>query len=196
MSVDGPQRGWFVSATATDRLRPAIAGAKQGDTAALHYLYVRFAGDVFGVVRSIVRDAHDAEDITQSVFAKLMIAIQRYEERATPFSAWLLRVAKNAALDHVRARRQIPVEEVRVTSERDEQLGAERSRSLETALGQLPDGQREVVVMRHLGGFSPPEIAESLGKSESAVHGLHNRGRKALRDALVELEAGPVTLSA
>jgi RNA polymerase sigma-70 factor, ECF subfamily len=180
----------------TDRLRPAIARAKQGDTAALHYLYVRFAGDVIAVVRPIVRDAHDAEDIMQSVFAKLIIAIQRYEERSTPFSAWLLRVARNAALDHVRARRQIPVEEVHVVDDRDEALGAERSRSLETALGQLPDGQREVVVLRHLAGFTPPEIAVTLGKSESAVHGLHHRGRKALRDALVELDAGPVTLSA
>jgi DNA-directed RNA polymerase specialized sigma24 family protein len=85
-------------------LAKAIAGAKEGDVSALHFLYVRYVDDVQGHVESIVRDRHAAEDITQEVFAKLTTAIARYEQREAPFPAWLLRVAGNAALDHPRSR--------------------------------------------------------------------------------------------
>jgi hypothetical protein len=61
-------------------------------------LYVRYADDVQDYVESIVRDRHEAEDITQNVFAKLITAIAGYE-RQGPFAAWLLRVARDAALE-------------------------------------------------------------------------------------------------
>jgi RNA polymerase sigma-70 factor (ECF subfamily) len=174
-------------------LGSAIARAKQGDTNALHFLYVRYADDVYGFVNSIVRDHHEAEDITQNLFAKLMRIIGKYEQREVPFSAWILRVARNAALDHMRARRQIPFEEVRTTDEGHEQVGFERFQSLRTALDRLPRDQREVLILRHIAGLTPPEIADVLGKTESSIHGLHHRGRGALQAALRELEAAPVT---
>jgi RNA polymerase sigma-70 factor, ECF subfamily len=90
----------------------AVARAKAGDMSALHFLYVRFADDVFRYVRGIVHDSAEAEDVTQNVFAKLMTAIQKYEPRQAPFAAWIMRVARNAALDHLRARRQILFAEV------------------------------------------------------------------------------------
>jgi RNA polymerase sigma-70 factor (ECF subfamily) len=163
---------------------------------ALHFLYVRFADDVCGYVQSIVRDSHEAEDITQNVFAKLTTAIQRYEPRDVPFAAWILRVSRNLALDHLRARRQIPFEEVRTDDEGHDQLGFDRSQSLRDALRRLPDEQREVLVLRHLVGLSPGEIAERLGKTEGSIHGLHHRGRGALQAALREMEAAPVIAAA
>ena len=172
-------------------LESAIVRAKQGDTDALHYLYVRYADDVYGFVNSIVRDSHAAEDITQNVFGKLMSGIRRYERREVPFSAWIIRVARNAALDHMRARRQIPVEEVRLDDEGHEQIGYERSQCLRAALMRLPLDQREVLVLRHLAGLTPGEIAKRLGKTEASVHGLHHRGRGTLQTALRELEATP-----
>jgi RNA polymerase sigma-70 factor, ECF subfamily len=175
-----------------DLLARAIAGAKQGDMSALHFLYVRFADDVCGYVRSIVRDSHDAEDITQNVFAKLMTAIHKYEPRDVPFAAWILRVARNVALDHLRARRQIPCEEVRTDDDGHEQIGFERSQCLREALWRLPQEQREVLVLRHLAGLSPGEIARRLGKTEGSIHGLHHRGRSALKAALCEMDAAPV----
>ena len=172
--------------------RRAIAAAKRGEWDAIHYLYVRYGDDVFAYVRSIVRNHHDAEDITQGVFAKLMTAIQRYEERgAIPFAGWIMRVARNATLDHLRARRQIPVEEVRTTDPCDEGREFEQRQCLKEALAALPREQREVLVLRHVLGLSPPEIAEQLEKTESSVHGLHHRGRATLRAALIELETGP-----
>ena len=50
-----------------------------------------------------------------------------------------------------------------------------------------------MLVLRHVTGLSPEEIATRLGKSESSVHGLHHRGRAALKASLIEQEAGPVT---
>jgi RNA polymerase sigma-70 factor, ECF subfamily len=174
----------------------AVARAKQGDTSALHFLYVRFADDVCAYARSIVRDPHAAEDITQVVFTKLMKAIQKYERRDVPFAAWIIRVARNAALDHIRASRQIPLAEVRTSDEGSDRVGFERALSLREALERLPAEQREVLVLRHVAGLSPGEIADRLGKSEASVHGLHHRGRGALRAALRELEAAPVTAPA
>jgi RNA polymerase sigma-70 factor (ECF subfamily) len=170
----------------------AVSAAKQGDMDALHFLYVRYADDVLGYVRSFVRDHHEAEDITQNVFAKLMTAIRKYEERDVPFAAWILRVARNAALDHTRGRRAIPVDEVRTTDHGLDLTDFERNRSLRDALATLPDEQREVLILRHIAGLSPTEIGTAIGKSESSIHGLHHRGRRALRASLVELGAVPV----
>ena len=171
----------------------AIARVKEGDVSALHFLYVRYADDVCGFVQSIVRDSYEAEDITQNVFAKLPKAIHKYEQREVPFTAWILRVARNAALDHVRARRMVPCEEVRTSDDGHDQVASERFQCLREALDRLPDEQREVLVLRHIAGLSPCEIAELLDKSEGSIHGLHHRGRAALQSALRELGAAPVT---
>jgi RNA polymerase sigma-70 factor (ECF subfamily) len=176
----------------SELVRRAVVALKRGDRSALHFLYVRYADDVRGYVRRLVRDEHEAEDITHSVFAKLITAIQRYEPRDVPFGAWILRVSRNAALDHLRARRQIPVEEVRTSDEGYEQVGFDRSQSLREAFCRLPEDQREVLVLRHIAGLSPGEIAVRIGKTESSVHGLHHRGRSVLQAALRELDAAPV----
>jgi RNA polymerase sigma-70 factor, ECF subfamily len=180
------------SRTNPELVSDAVTRAKAGDMGAIHFLYVRFADDVCGYVNSIVHDAHEAEDITQNVFAKLMKAIHKYEPREVPFAAWILRVARNAALDNLRSRRQIPFEEVRTDDDGHEQVGFERSQCLRDALWRLPHEQREVLVLRHLAGLSPSEIATRLGKSEGSIHGLHHRGRGALRMALNEMGAAPV----
>lgn len=170
----------------------AVERAKAGDTEGLHYLYVRYADDVLRYVTSVVRDHHEAEDIMQNIFAKLMTAIQKYEQRKVPFDAWILRVARNAALDHLRAKRAIPTEEVRVTDTGRAQTSIDRGYALRVALEALPEDQREVLVLRHVVGLSPVEIAGTLDKTESSVHGLHHRGRRSLRENLAQLDAAPV----
>ncbi len=179
-----------------DLERWAIRAAKAGDWDALHYLYSRYADDMLKFVQSIVRNRHDAEAITQEVFAKLMRSIQKYEEREVPFAAWILRVARNAALNHVRSRRQIPVEEVRISENGHEETSFEYLHELKTALADLPESQRQVLFLRYVGGLSPKEIAERLGKTEASVHGLNHRGSAALRIWLRERGGAPVTISA
>lgn len=189
--ADQGQRGTDASGDST-LVQRAVAQAQVGDREGLHFLYVRFAPDVQRYVASFVHDHHEAEDITQNVFAKLLTSIGKYEQREVPFAAWILRVARNAALDHVRARRAIPTEEVRVSDSDHAQTSIDRGRDLREALEQLPEDQREVLVLRHIAGLSPTEIATTLGKTESSIHGLHHRGRRSLRQNLVALGANPV----
>jgi RNA polymerase sigma-70 factor (ECF subfamily) len=66
---------------------------------------------------------------------------------------------------------------------------------LQEALRSLPADQREVLILRHVIGMSPGEIARSLGKSEASVHGLHHRGRGVLKRTLLQCQAGPATAS-
>ncbi|HXN38124.1 MAG TPA: sigma-70 family RNA polymerase sigma factor [Solirubrobacteraceae bacterium] len=101
----------------TQLVSQAVRRAKEGDHEAVGFLYARYADNVFGYVRSILHDSHDAEDVTQQVFAKLTHVIGKYEERDGPFFAWVMRVARNLAVDHPRHQRMIPVEEVRTTTE-------------------------------------------------------------------------------
>ena len=173
----------------------AVTCAKAGDREAWRYLYIRYAEHIYSYVATIVRDPYEAEDVTQHVFAKLMTTLPKYEERRTPFAAWMLRVARNVAVDHLRQLRAIPCEEVRGDDAADRRAedDCQRNIALRHGLASLPDDQREVVVLRHLVGLSPSEIADRLGKTESSVHGLHNRGRGALRSVLVEMDSGPAT---
>lgn len=173
-------------------VQKAVAHAKAGDPEGLHFLYLRYSPDVLRYVNSVVHDRHEAEDITQNVFAKLITTIGKYEQRDVPFTAWILRVARNAALDHVRARRAIPSDDVRVADTGQAEISLDRSQALRQALAELPEDQREVLVLRHVVGLSPVEIAETLEKTESSVHGLHHRGRRTLKASLAELGAAPV----
>jgi RNA polymerase sigma-70 factor, ECF subfamily len=177
-------------------LLKAISRAREGDRDALTFLYARYADNLYGYVRSIVRDEHAAEDITQDLFAKLPSALARYEPRSVPFAAWILRVARNLALDHMRALRAVPCAEVRAVEPVADDFSFELSRALQDALDALPRDQRQVLILRHVMGMTPGEIARSIGKSEASVHGLHHRGRRALQRELSELGARPATLGA
>jgi RNA polymerase sigma-70 factor (ECF subfamily) len=199
--LPGLEDGRFQRKTSLDQdrrpgeLDTAIERAREGDQEAIRYLYVRFAGNVYGYVRSILRDDHDAEDVTQQVFARVLRALPAYQSRGVPFSAWLLKIAQNAAIDHVRRR-------VTLVSETDrmEQVGEDRGRELVSALlealEELPPPQRQVVVLRHFAGLAPSEIAQALDCSEASIHGLHHRGRRALKVALSQAGVGPTTTAA
>ncbi|MEA2386256.1 MAG: hypothetical protein QOJ22_430 [Thermoleophilaceae bacterium] len=174
----------------------AVRRAKMGDQDAIRFLYLRYADNVYGYVCSIVRDEHEAEDVTQGIFAKLLTALERYEPRSVPFSAWILRIAHNASIDHMRSRRAVPCEEVRSVDDEDFDVSRERARDLHMALDKLPPEQKDVIVMRFVLGLSPREIAERIGRSEDAVHGLQHRGRTTLRRELTALQSAPTAMRA
>lgn len=188
--------------TLDDERRPgevarAVARAKQGDRAAMRYLYLRYSENVYGYARSIVHNDYDAEDVVQQVFTRVLTAIESYEQRSVPFSAWLLRITHNMAIDHMRRRRPtLEDTEATLADDRPQLDGTDLLGVLRDALAELPDMQREIVVLRHLGGLTPVEIAERLGRSEDSVHGLHHRGRRALQAALTTAGAAPCTMAA
>jgi RNA polymerase sigma-70 factor (ECF subfamily) len=185
------------SSQAARASRLAVARAKQGDREALRHLYVRYADNVYSYVMSIVRNHHEAEDVTQQVFAKLADSLRHYEDRGAPFLSWLVRLARNAAIDQLRSRRAVPVAEpIERLAPTEEGSARERRETLRSALERLPEDQREIIVLRHLGGLAPAEIAQRLGRSESAVNGLHHRGRRALRAELTRLGVAPMTMAA
>jgi RNA polymerase sigma-70 factor, ECF subfamily len=169
----------------------AVARAQAGDMGAIRYLYIRYKDNVYGYVLSIISDQHEAEDVTQHVFLKLMSVIGKYQAREVPFASWLLRVARNVALDHLRQRRVVPCEEIYEPSREADEIGRDRRAGIEQALRALPEEQRSVVVLRHLVGLTPGEIAERMGRSESSIHGLHHRARKAVRGELIEAACAP-----
>jgi RNA polymerase sigma-70 factor (ECF subfamily) len=178
-----------------ERIGRAVARAKEGDQEALRYLYASYSHNIYGYVGSIVHDSHEAEDITQHVFAKLMTRIADYDDRGLPFIAWLLRLARNVAIDHLRANRVTPTEAV-LNPDLSADCDMDRAETVRGALMTLPDDQREVVFLRHVVGLTPSEIAERMGRSESSVHGLHHRGRYALQRELQRLESTPHTRDA
>lgn len=174
----------------------AVKRAQAGDREAFAFLYARFADNIHGYVRSIVHDHHEAEDVTQHVFAKLFAVIGKYQERDVPFFAWILRVARNVAIDHLRQQRLVPVEEVRATQGfggGQASPAPGQGSDLMDALSTLPQAQREVLVMRHVVGLSPTEIAARVGKTEGSIHGLHHRGRQALKAELLQRQSAPAT---
>ena len=175
-----------------EQTRLAVARAKEGDQEALRFLYVTYSHNIYGYVRSIVRDDHEAEDVTQHVFAKLMTTLARYDDRGVPFFAWLLRLARNVAIDHLRANRMTPTESV-LDPDASSFADIDRSQVVREALATLPDEQREVVILRHVIGLTPGEIADRMGRTEGSIHGLHHRGRRALRHELQRVDSAPFT---
>jgi len=174
----------------------AVVAAKSGDMDAIRFLYLRYKDNVYGYVLSIVREPQEAEDATQQVFLKLISAIDSYEPRAVPFTAWILRVARNVAIDQLRRRRDLPCEEVLEPTRQSDASNREYQWSLGAALEALPKEQRDVVMLRHLVGLTPGEIATRMGRTESSIHGLHHRGRLALRRQLSDLDCAPTARAA
>jgi RNA polymerase sigma-70 factor (ECF subfamily) len=177
-------------------VRSAVDRARGGDVDALRFLYLRYADMVFSYVSSIVGDEHSAEDITQIVFSRLAMRLQRYKASEAPFGTWIARVAYNASIDHLRAQRSVPCEEVRDPDVSREDVAPERLEALRQALATLPVDQRTVVVLRFVVGMSADEIGERLGRSEPAVHALQHKGRRRMREELVRLEAAPTVRAA
>ena len=159
----------------------------------MHELYQRHVPRVRAYVLRIVGDEHDADDVTQQVFAKLLTELDRYRPGEARFMAWLLRVAHNAAIDHLRRLRPVSCDEVREPEPPGDDSAEQARTSLQTALASLPAAQRDVLLLTHVVGLSPSEIAERLGRSVRSVHGLHYRGRVAARIALDDMGSAPVT---
>lgn len=175
-------------------MRRIVAAARSGDREAMRELYERYAARVRAHVLRILGDEHDADDVTQQVFAKLLTELDRYQPGEARFVAWVLRVAHNAAIDHLRRARAVPCEEVGELDARDD-AADEALASLRTALASLPPDQRDVLLLTHLVGLSPAEIAVHLGRSVRSVHGLHYRGRAAACLALNDLGSAPATVT-
>jgi RNA polymerase sigma-70 factor (ECF subfamily) len=183
----------FPARTGEDSTLRLVVRAQSADREALGLLYGLYADRVHAYVRGVVRDEHEAEDITQHVFLKLITAIDRYEPGAAPFLRWLLRVAHNVSIDHLRVRRPLPADDVLADEPAADRSAREHYRDFTEALEHLSPEQRTVVLLRHVCGLTPVEIADAMGRSEASIHGLHHRARHTLTRELAQLGAAPST---
>ena len=165
--------------------------ARAGDKEALRFLYLRYSDAVFTYLCRVLGDEHAAEDVTQTLFSRLAMRLQRYRAGEAPLGMWIRRVAHNLAIDHLRAQRLVPRDEIHDAGASCEDVAPERREALREALRTLPEDQREVVVLRLMVGMSASEVGERLGRSEPAVHALQHKGRRQLRNELVRLDAAP-----
>jgi len=193
--------------TATARRRPSpdmsdseLAELSREDAEAFGYLYDRYSDQVFRMVYHRLSDRQDAEDVTAEVFVKALRAIDAYRPSRAPFWGWLHRIAANAVVDHVRARRATVSLDV-VADTVDTAVGVEQQviRRLEAdrawrVVATLCPAQRTAVTLR-LGRDLPiAVIAGRMNRTEGAVKLLLNRGLTTLRQRLAETVPAPVVM--
>ncbi|XXF81522.1 sigma-70 family RNA polymerase sigma factor [Myxococcaceae bacterium GXIMD 01537] len=156
-----------------------------GEHAAFEALFDRHAGRVHGFLAKMVRDGPLAEDLLQTTFLSVIRARGRFEP-GTRFAPWVLTIAANAARDALRHRRHVEAHA------REKPLSASASsggdpgvrKHLEDALQQLPEEQREAVVLHKVEGWSFEEIASARGISVGAARLRAHRGYEKLRELL------------
>jgi RNA polymerase sigma-70 factor, ECF subfamily len=157
-----------------------------GDLRAFERLYRDHAGRVYGLCLRMTRDAHLAEDCTQDTFINAWRALPKFETRSS-LATWLHRIAVNVSLA---ARRKSPAIESAPEGEAEEMTGQwtletpVEVEEIETAIGDLPDGARDVLVLHALYGYSHGEAAEMLGIAEGTCKAQLHRARQLLRARL------------
>jgi RNA polymerase sigma-70 factor (ECF subfamily) len=157
-----------------------ITAALAGSEKAFRGLVERYHPTAFAVVRSVMGDRDDVEDVVQEVFIKVYRGLSKYRGDSK-FSTWIYRIARNEAINAVRKKviDTQPIEDTVIEapagSRPDEQLGhvAERMH-LEMYLSQLDDNYRTVLELRYLGERSYSEIGETMdlpiGTVKSYIH--------------------------
>lgn len=144
------------------------------DAAATAVLYQRYVVRVYRFLRVRCSSRDEAADLTQQVFLKMAEALPRYRERGAPFAAWLFRIARNAAIDHVRRHRvTVPWHSLTQAAAPDDVeawvLDRETRVRVAALLAALSTDERELLSLRFAAGLSSREIAAVVGGSEAAV---------------------------
>ena len=183
-----PERSSYLVQSSDSELT-LVQRAARRDQNAFATLYERYVERVFRHVHYMVPDLVDAEDITQDVFVKAWKSIQHYRWTGAPFVSWLIAIARNAIVDHYRARKNL--RRFEPTNDADTQpdpaLSMElRMGSLEVreAVMKLNGDKQKVIIMRFIDGFSYEEIANALKKSEGAVRVIQFRALRELRQII------------
>jgi RNA polymerase sigma-70 factor, ECF subfamily len=173
-----------------------VARVIQGQTALFEVLMRRHNERIYRAARAILRDDREAEDVMQQAYVNAYVHLRQFDGRAQ-FSTWLTRIAVNEAIARARRRGRyepldmetttpglIPVSSI-ADPER-QAYASEMGMLMESAIDGLPDGHREVFVLREVEGMSTSETAQALGVSEDVVKTRLSRAKTALRRELVE----------
>ncbi len=170
--------------------RSSALNSKGIDAPMFAHLYSCYVNKIFKYIYGKVGKTAEAEDLTAQVFMKAWQAIGRYRRTEYPFSAWLFRIAHNLVVDYFRTRREtlsierLPFEIDAGTDSLD--IVAQRTvtaTDLRKAIAQLTEGQRQVIELKFLEGYSTEETARIICKDEGAVRALQHRALLALKRA-------------
>jgi len=183
---------------------PELIARARHDRAAFAALYDLYVARVYAFCAVHSASREEAEDLTAQTFERALGAIGRYEERGAPFSAWLLRIAANAAINRARRPAAVPlhsgasgdggdgdaaavleVEDTRAEGWVDEW---ERADWIEEHLAALSDDGQRVVRLRFYDDLSFDDVAARMDRSEGAVKQLLRRTLTALRGRIQEEE--------
>ena len=161
--------------------------AIERDQSAFAELYDRHVVRVYRHIYYMVNDAREAEDLTAQSFLKAWEAIDRYKERGAPFIAWLLRIAHNLTISHLRSRRDHSelddgfVDQKRGGNPEESLEQAADERSVRDAVLKLREEQRQVIMLRFVEELDYTEVAAMIGKSVPAVRVIQHRALGNLR---------------
>ena len=175
---------------------PALVAQARTERAAFGQLYDLYVRRVYAFCALGGRSREEAEDLTAQTFERALRAIDRYEERGVPFSAWLLRIAAHVVAD--RARRAAPLDDAPPLDDDDGAAdGApdwteewELATWLRGHLATLPADQRRVVWLRYYEDRSFGDVAARMDRSENAVKQLLRRALATVRAGIHEEAVG------
>lgn len=162
-----------------------------GDQAAAKALMMRLTPRVLGYASRLLNDRYEAEDVAQEAMLRLWKIAPDWRQGEAKVTTWLYRVVTNLCTDRLRKKRAVALDAIAEpddgrASVAQEMIAAERAAALNSALAELPERQRQAVVLRHLEGATNPEIAQVLEISVEAVESLTARGKRALTVALAD----------
>jgi RNA polymerase sigma-70 factor (ECF subfamily) len=174
--------------------REVVRRVLAGETALFEVLMRRHDQRVYRTVRSILRDEDEAEDAMQQAWIQAYLHLGEFKGSAA-LSTWLVRIAANEGLAHLRRRSRLvrvpeSVQEETMDPTRDPEDRAaarEAIHIVERAVDRLPVPYRAVFVLREVEGLSTADTATALGIGEEATKVRLHRARAMLRRALTEL---------
>jgi len=178
-----------------------LESCRQGDELAWEMLVRQYQGRVFAIAVSYVSDRDEARDLAQDIFVRVYRNLDSCRD-ADRFLPWLIRIARNAAVDHLRRRkarppaRDIPVDEAwnlaaaTPTPEEDSEASSRR-RLLNAAMLHLSNINREIIMLKDMQGLPLEEIAGMLGLPLGTVKSRSSRARIELAQAVRVLMTPP-----
>jgi RNA polymerase sigma-70 factor (ECF subfamily) len=171
-----------------------VTRIQAGEEALFTELYMRYFDRVYAYLHALLRNSHEAEDMTQQVFMHVFEALPRYERRRQPFRAWLFTVVRNRAIQHLRKHGRLRVaDEEEIARRRDaeprddarlEVLDWISDHDLSLFVERLPLPQRQVLLMRFMLDLTTAEIGQVLGRSPNEVAVLQYRAVGFLRQRM------------